>query len=509
MIGAILNRKYRVISLIGSGGMAMVYKAVHMSNRRYVAIKVLKEEYKDDREFLRRFSREATAVLNLSHENIVRAYDVGEFNGLPYIVMEYVEGHTLKALIEQNGKLPVRTAIGITCQILDALQAAHSHGIIHRDVKPQNVIVTAKGKAKLTDFGIAREANASTVTFSGHQLLGSVHYISPEQAKGELATESSDLYSVGVSLYEMLTGEVPFSAESTVSVALMHIQQEVLPPLSIDPNIPLSLNDIVLRTLEKDPKRRYDSARAMRNDLVRSLSNPNGTFAKEYNGSPAKPPKKKLSVYLLIGLCVFLPILLVLCIGILYFMQGNDKDKPNADLLVPLFTDSPSPEPTPVATPVPENVVTMPSLLGKDFDEALHSLNEAGIANIQVQFTTQSDEQLDSDTVVTQTPSVSATLLPTSTVKLTVYRKSLGSYKADVSFAPALPKGENLVQIVYSSSNHEDIAYQVVVYERIRQSENAQITEAATVYGYEPVTRNLILLINGQEISSQAVTFTK
>lgn len=507
MIGTVLNRKYRVLSLIGSGGMAMVYKAVHMSNRRYVAIKVLKEEFKDDREFLRRFSLEASAILNLSHENIVRAYDVGEYNGLPYIVMEYVEGHTLKTLIEQNGKLPVRTAIGITCQILDALQVAHTHGIIHRDVKPQNVIVTAKGKAKLTDFGIAREANASTVTFSGNQLLGSVHYISPEQAKGEVATESSDLYSVGVTLYEMLTGRVPFSAESTVTVALMHIQQEVVPPLSIDPNIPLSLNDIVLRTLDKDPSRRYDSARTMRNDLVRSLSNPNGTFAKEVNGAPVKPPRKKLSIYLLIGLCVFLPVAIVLCIGILYFAQ--EKDKPLMELSVPLFTDLATPEPTPVATPVPENLVLMPSLLGKDFDEALHLLNEAGIAHIQVQFLSQSDEDVPSDTVIAQTPSVRAALLPTSSVSLTVYRKSIGGYKADVSFAPTLPKGENLVQIVYTTTNHEDIAYQVVVYERTRQTENVQITEAATVYGYEAVTRNLILLINGEEISSQTVTFAR
>ena len=177
MIGTILDRKYRIVELIGSGGMAQVYKAINMANRKTVAVKMLKDEYKDDAEFLRRFSREANAILTLSHENIVRAYGAGTHNGLPYLVMEYVEGHTLKDLIAKNGAMPVRTAIGITCQILDALSAAHSHGIIHRDVKPQNVIVTDKGRVKLADFGIAREAKASTVTFSGSKILGSVHYI--------------------------------------------------------------------------------------------------------------------------------------------------------------------------------------------------------------------------------------------------------------------------------------------------------------------------------------------
>ena len=269
MIGTVLDRKYRITELVGSGGMAQVYKAINMSNRRTVAVKVLKDEYKNDAEFLRRFSREANAILTLSHENIVRAYGAGTHNGMPYLVMEYVEGRTLKDLISQNGALPVRTAIGITCQILDALSAAHAHGIIHRDVKPQNVIVTDKGRVKLADFGIAREVKATTVTFSGQKVLGSVHYISPEQAKGSLANEQSDLYSAGVCLYEMLTGTVPFDADSAVSIALMHIQDKPTPPIILNPELPKALNDIVLKALEKNPNRRYASAMDMREDLLK------------------------------------------------------------------------------------------------------------------------------------------------------------------------------------------------------------------------------------------------
>ena len=310
MIGTILERKYRIVELIGSGGMAQVYKAVNMTNRKTVAVKMLKDEYKDDAEFLRRFSREANAILTLSHENIVRAYGAGTYNGLPYLVMEYVEGRTLKDLISSNGALPVRTAIGITCQILDALSAAHAHGIIHRDVKPQNVIVTDKGRVKLADFGIAREAKASTITFSGNKVLGSVHYISPEQAKGTVATEQSDLYSVGVCLYEMLTGTVPFEADSTVTVALMHLQEKPVPPVQIVPDLPHSLNDIVLKALEKDPEKRYKTARDMRTDLVRSLSDPNGTFVNDPNDKGARNTSRP-SIYILIALSVFLPILLI------------------------------------------------------------------------------------------------------------------------------------------------------------------------------------------------------
>ena len=182
--GTIVGHRYRIIDLIGTGGMAHVYRAVNLSTHKVVAIKVLKSEFRNDAEFLRRFEREARAVLHLSHENIVRAYDVGDTDGLPYIVLEYVDGRTLKDILVENGPMPPRIAVALVVQVLDALDAAHAAGIIHRDVKPQNVIVTQSGKVKLMDFGIARDVNANTVTFSGATVLGSVHYLSPEQAKG-------------------------------------------------------------------------------------------------------------------------------------------------------------------------------------------------------------------------------------------------------------------------------------------------------------------------------------
>ena len=419
MIGTVLDRKYRITELIGSGGMALVYKAINMSNRRTVAIKMLKDEYKDDAEFLRRFSREANAILTLSHENIVRAYGAGTHNGLPYLVMEYVEGRTLKDLIAKNGALPVRTAIGITCQILDALSAAHAHGIIHRDVKPQNVIVTDKGRVKLADFGIAREAKATTVTFSGGKVLGSVHYISPEQAKGTVAKEQSDLYSVGVCLYEMLTGTVPFEADSTVSVALMHLQEKPVPPIEIVPDLPRSLNDIVLKALEKAPDARYQTARAMRSDLVRSLSDPNGTFVNDPNDKGQKTIRRP-SVYVLIAMCIFLPIILIGIFVLVYATSCRNEPLPDPESedTVPIVATM---SPTPTDPSGTDNVYvvnrSVPDLVGYSLDDALRILyREHGFINLSVEF-------IDTASSDTRTNSIVAILIP-GTEPITLFEAS-------------------------------------------------------------------------------------
>ena len=509
MIGTILDRKYRILEEIGSGGMAHVFRAVNMTNRKTVAIKMLKPEYKDDTEFLRRFSREAKTVMRLNHENIVRAYDVGEYEGLPYIVMEYVEGRTLKELIDRNGPLPVRTAIGITCQILDALSQAHEYGIIHRDVKPQNVIVTDRGKAKLTDFGIAREANASTSTFSGKKVLGSVHYISPEQAKNAIATEESDLYSVGVTLYEMLTGTVPFTSDSAVTIALMHIQDKPVPPKDLNPAIGEALNDIVMRALEKDAANRYESARAMRTDLVRSIANPNGTFARERAAEPSLPSRKTVSVYLLIALGVFIPVAAIV-IGMAIYATSCQKHTPiiasgspaPTVLLVDAATDTPTAQPT--ASAVPAHVT---DVAGLSLDDALSVLHGVGYTDISVRFTTEPSGARMPNTVVFQSDSSDSG--ENRRTVLTVYRPSLGSYRADVSFTFTPSEDEMQIRIAYETSNYLNIPYRVIVYEATRPFESTDLTIAATVYCYDPVTRPLILSVNGTDIATQSVAFTK
>lgn len=296
MIGTILRDKYRIDALIGSGGMANVYRATVLSSGRTVAVKVLKGEYAGDPEYLRRFDREAKSVLSLSHENIVRAYGTGVHDGVKYIVSEYVEGDTLKELIRKNGPMAPKVAVTIISQLLDALQHAHDRGIIHRDIKPQNVMITKKGVVKLADFGIAREVDSSTRTFAGQNVLGSVHYLSPEQAKGEDALIESDIYSVATTLYEMLTGQVPFEGETSVAVALKHIREQLVPPIEVDPTIPISLSDVVMKATAKEPEDRYHSAKEFKSVLNRALRDPLRRFLTHEDIKKRKPEEQHSGV---------------------------------------------------------------------------------------------------------------------------------------------------------------------------------------------------------------------
>lgn len=270
--GMIIQNRYEIIEEVGSGGMSVVYKAkCHVLNR-FVAIKVLKPEFSDDKSFVSKFRIEAQSAAGLSHPNIVNVFDVGEENGYYYIVMELVEGITLKEYIQQNGRLPYQTALDFIMQICAGIEVAHEHHTIHRDIKPQNIIVSRNGTLKVTDFGIAKAATSNTIASSA---MGSVHYISPEQARGGYSDERSDIYSLGITLYEMLTGRVPFEGENNVTVALMHIQSEMIPPREYYPDIPVGLEKIVLKATQKKPERRYLTTNAMLADLRKVAMDPN------------------------------------------------------------------------------------------------------------------------------------------------------------------------------------------------------------------------------------------
>lgn len=270
-LGMILSNRYEIIELIGTGGMSEVYKAkCHVLNR-YVAIKVLKPEFSSDVNFVTKFRIEAQSAAGLSHPNIVNVYDVGEDNGIYYIVMELVEGITLKEYIQKKGRLLPEQAIDFSIQIAQGLEVAHQNHTIHRDIKPQNIIVSKNGGIKVTDFGIARAASSNTMTANA---MGSVHYISPEQARGGFSDERSDIYSLGITMYEMVTGHVPFEGENNVAVALMHIQGEMVSPREYYPDIPTSLEKIILKCTQKKAERRYLTASALIADLKRVQANP-------------------------------------------------------------------------------------------------------------------------------------------------------------------------------------------------------------------------------------------
>lgn len=273
--GMYLSDRYEIIDKVGSGGMADVYKARDHKLNRFVAIKILKTEYNNDKTFVQKFRGEAQSAAGLSHPNIVNIYDVGEDEGMHYIIMELIEGITLKRFIERKGKLEIREAIGIGIQIAQGMEVAHANHIIHRDIKPQNIIISREGKVKVTDFGIAKATSSNTITSNA---MGSVHYFSPEQARGGYCDEKSDIYSLGVTMYEMISGHVPFEGDNAVSVALLHIQNEAKSLRELDPSVPVSVDKIVQKCMQKKPERRYLTVSELIADLKRSISEPDVDF---------------------------------------------------------------------------------------------------------------------------------------------------------------------------------------------------------------------------------------
>ena len=280
IIGRTIANRYEIISKTGVGGMATVYVARDIVLNRNVAVKVLKDEFTTDEEFIKRFNSEAQSAASLTHPNIVSIYDVGNEDGIYYIVMELIRGKTLKQIITEEGALPWKWSVNIAMQIASALETAHKNNIVHRDIKPHNIIITEDGVAKVTDFGIAKAVSNSTITAFG-TTIGSVHYFSPEQAKGGYTDAKSDIYSLGVVMYEMLTGKVPFDADTSVSVALKHMQETPMPPMEVNENVPKAVNDIILKAMEKEPMARYQTATQMLRDLSRALKDPDGDFVEE------------------------------------------------------------------------------------------------------------------------------------------------------------------------------------------------------------------------------------
>lgn len=291
-VGKRLDGRYEIQEIVGVGGMSVVYKAYDNVDDRIVAVKILKDEFLTNDDFVRRFKNESKAIALLSHPNIVKVYDVSFGEKLQYIVMEYVDGITLKEYIQKQGAITWNDALFFTTQILKALQHAHDKGIVHRDIKPQNIILLPNGNIKVADFGIARFSRSETRTLTD-TAIGSVHYISPEQAKGEFTDEKADIYSVGVVLYEMLAGKVPFEAESAVSVALMQLQNNAKRLTEINPDIPLGLEQICIHAMQKDPKDRYQSATEMLLDVEEVINNPKTVF--DYSCFVDKSPTKYIS----------------------------------------------------------------------------------------------------------------------------------------------------------------------------------------------------------------------
>ncbi len=281
LIGKMLDNRYEVLEKVGNGGMATVYRAKDHVLNRYDAIKVLKDEFTTDSEFIKKFNAEAQAAASLTHPNIVQIYDVCNEDNLYYIVMELIQGKTLKEIINDEGRLPWKWSVNIAIQIASALEIAHKNNIVHRDIKPHNIIITEEGTAKVTDFGIAKAVTNSTITAFG-TTIGSVHYFSPEHARGGYTDAKSDIYSLGIVMYEMLTGRVPFDADTPVSVALKQVQEEPVDPITYNESIPISVNRIILKAMQKDPNQRYQNATDMITDLELALKKPNDDFV-SYN----------------------------------------------------------------------------------------------------------------------------------------------------------------------------------------------------------------------------------
>lgn len=394
----ILNNRYEIIEKIGEGGMAVVYKANDSLLNRYVAIKILKDEFSNNKEFLEKFKREATAAASLSDINIVNIYDIGSDKDVNYIVMEYIKGKTLKKIITENGPIIQDKAIKIAMQIGKALDCAHSHGIIHRDIKPHNIMINENGIVKVTDFGIAKAASNYTLT-NTKEVIGSAHYFSPEQARGSFVDFRTDIYSLGIVMYEMVTGSLPYDGDSAVSIALKHLQEKVIEPKVLNNEISEGLNNLILKAIQKDPAFRYSNVKEMVSDLKKLDMNPDTLIEFENESlditrvmepikleNEVKKPKKKKIILIILSL-------LIVLIGVFftakYVFYGNSS----------------------------KNLVQVPKVLGMDKDTAKEEIEKAGLVFV---LDSSISSEYETDKVAKTSPEAGTGLKKGSQVKVSL-----------------------------------------------------------------------------------------
>ncbi len=366
--GKTLGGRYELLDVVGEGGMSVVYRARDNILDRIVAVKILKDEFAKDQGFVEKFRTEALSVARISHPNIVNIFDVGVQDGTYYIVMEYVDGHTLKQLIRQSAPLPVEKAIDIAIMICDGVHHAHEKGIIHRDIKPHNVLITEQGMVKVADFGIAQAVSAGTITY-GNNIVGSVHYFSPEQAKGEPINRTTDIYSIGCIMYEMVTGKVPFNADSPITIALRHINEDSPSARALNPDVPVGLENLIHKAMAKQPGQRFQTAQEMRNTLLKIQQGNGGALTGKKEDAVKSKKKMKPLGKGIIAIAIF-----GLLSGILWMMAGN------------LF----GPE------------IAVPKIVGMDIKQADAELSKLGLV-LKV-IGRENNDQADPDTIISQDP---------------------------------------------------------------------------------------------------------
>lgn len=483
--GMYIADRYEIIGKIGAGGMSDVYKAKDLTLGRFVAIKVLKSEFSDDINFVTKFRTEAQSAAGLEHPNIVNIYDVGSENGMHYIVMEYVEGITLKTYIEKKGQLSFKEAVSIAIQVGRGIEAAHNKNIIHRDIKPQNIMISTEGKVKVTDFGIARAATSNTIS---SDVMGSVHYSSPEQARNGFVDGKSDIYSLGIVMYEMVTGRVPFDGDTTVAVAIQHLQEEMVPPSAYAPNLPISMEKIILKCTQKSADRRYESMAALLADLRKALISPDEDFVvmvpqasqdktrvigaddlskiqkqagsiylkqeeklpkiqpayeeeepdddeDEYDDEDGEINPKLEKAITIMGIAAAVVIVILIIYIAVHLFGGISSGKKNTANTETTQTETQKDSSTAEKDSSIKDGVSVPSVAGMSYDDAKAELAKYNLGIRQVG--TVSSDTVDKDLVASQQPEANTTVEKNSTIEVT-----LSSGKGSIDIPDVVGKSE-------------------------------------------------------------------